>query len=258
MQSLVLFAAWTRREWILRIRYIWDTLAELFTGYAVFVLLALGARITQIERMRFGAAQRSLIVAFMVLTLVMASYRRLASSVAREAAAGTLEQIAMSPLGSLAVWSTRVGSIFFSSLFFAAVQLLLMMLTTGHWLSLDIPSLLPVLALTYASGQGVGLILRGLAIMYKQVQELFQLGSWTFLGLTLFSPMDFPVLKYLPVSWGTELSRRLMLSDMHLWHFSAADLAFLFAHGSAWLAFGMVVFLSAERRARNDGSLGHY
>jgi ABC-2 type transport system permease protein len=255
---VLLLCAWLRREWTLRRRYAWDTLAELLTGYAVFMLLALGARVAHLQRMGFGPTESGLIVAFMILTLVMASYRRLAFCVASEAQAGMLEQIAMSSHGRAQVWFTRVVSVFVTSLFFATVQLLLMMLSTGHWLSIDAPRLLPVVVFTYASGQGVGLMLGGLAIVHKQIQELFQLGSWMFLGLTLFSPADFPVLRFLPVAWGTELARHLMLRDSMSRERYLADVGFLCCHGTAWFVLGFAMFLLAEKRARVAGSLGHY
>jgi ABC-2 type transport system permease protein len=254
----ILFKAWFHRELILRTRYAWDTAAELFTGYAVFVLLALGAKAVQLDRMGFGDTESGLIVGFTVLTFVMASYRRLAFSVAQEAVAGTLEQFAMSPLGIFQVWSARAASIFVTSVFLAALQLVMMMATLGRWLDVDVPSVLVLLVFIYASGQGVGFLLAGLAIVEKEIQQLFQLVSWTFLAFTLIPVTQFPALKFMPVAWGTELVRRVMIERVSVVGLPFADLAFLVIHGTVFFALGLGTFALCDRKARIDGTLGHY
>jgi len=134
----------------------------------------------------------------------------------------------------------------------------MMMATLGRWLDVDVPSLLVLLVFIYASGQGVGFLLAGLAVVEKQIQQLFQLASWTFLAFTLLPVKQFPALKFMPVSWGTELARRVMIEHVSVLDLPFADLAFLVIHGTVLFTLGLGTFALCDRKARIHGTLGHY
>lgn len=258
VSAWVLFCAWLRRELTLRKRYAWDTAVELLTGYAVFMLLLLGSKAVGADRMGFGDTEGGIIVGFTILTFVMASYRRLAYSISYEAVSGTLEQFAMSPLGTARVWGTRAASIFVSSALFCMIQLLMMMASTGRWLHLDLGSLLILLVFIYASGQGVGFLLAGFAIVEKQIQQLYQLASWMFLALTMLPVPEFPAMRFLPVAWGTHMARQVMVENVGLADQPMSHTVFLVVHGVVYLVLGLTAFTWCERRARVLGTLGHY
>lgn len=83
---------------------------------------------------------------------------------------GTLEQLAMSPLGFGRVLLSRLAAAFLFDLLVMLLFLLLMMASTGKWLHLDLLSLLPLLLLTMAGVLGIGFIMGGLALVFKQIQ----------------------------------------------------------------------------------------
>ncbi|MFO8033908.1 MAG: ABC transporter permease [Candidatus Bipolaricaulota bacterium] len=238
-------------------RYAFNTLSTLATVYLVFLLMFFGARILVGGEAMFGDTLEGLIVGFMVWTLSIVAYSELSWALMREAQLGTLEQLYMSPAGFRWVTVCWAMGAFLTSLVFSVPIVLLMMATTGRYLSLDVPSLLPLLLLTVSGVFGIGLAVAGLALVFKRIQAAFQILQFVFVAF-LFAPSEPAWAKALPLNWGTELIGRVMVHGMRLTEMPGLDLLILLANAVGWFGAGFLVFSVLERTARRRGLLGHY
>lgn len=258
MRTAVLYGAWLRRNFIEVRRYYFDTLSGLLTIYAFFVVLFFGARLFGGSNPNFGDTLSGMVVSYGIWAMAMFSLSSLTFELTQEAQLGTLEQLSMSPFGLPRVFVARVFTnvVVYFGMF--VLLLVVMMATTGKWLNLSPVSTLPLLLITLLGVIGVGFVLAGIAIVFKRVQNAIQIYQVALIGL-IIAPIDrLPALKYLPLSWGSELMRRVMVDDASIFRMPVADLTFLLANSAVYFAAGLGVFKLFERSARDKGLLGHY
>lgn len=258
MRTLVVARAMFKRYALELKRYYFNTLSMLASFYLVFLLLFLGVRSFAGESTGFGGALGGMVVGFFVFYLTVYAYAELSWVLIGEAQQGTLEQLSMSPVGLKRVLVARIFAALAYRVVIMFVLLVLMMATTGRWLSVDVPTIVPLLVLTIASVQGVGFFMGGLALVFKQIQATLGILQFLFVAL-IAAPLDrFPWAKFLPLTWGTKLIAGSMLEGRHLWQIPPGDLALLLANALFYFGAGLVAFAFFERQARDRGLLGHY
>jgi ABC-2 type transport system permease protein len=121
---------------------------------------------------------------------------------------------------------------FLITLSFNIAILLLLMVTTGRWLHLDVVSLLLLVLLTLAGVYGIGLIA---------------------------APVDrFPILRALPLVEGNRLIRQVMAGGLSIIQLPAGDLPALVINSAFYLGIGLIAFNLLLKTAKNRGLLGHY
>jgi ABC-2 type transport system permease protein len=256
MATWIMFKAMIKRYAIELKRYYFNTLSMLVSFYFIFLLLFLGIR--SVSGSQFGGALSGMVVGFSVFYLTIYSYAELSWVLIQEAQQGTLEQLSMSPLGFGRVLIARITAALAFRLVIMFALLLILMATTGRWLSIDLITVLPLLVLTVASAQGVGFVMGGLALVFKQIQASLGILQFVFVAL-IAAPLDrFPMLKYMPLAWGNHLIAQAMIADTHLWQMRGADVLLLVANGAFYFGAGFSIFKLFERAARNRGLLGHY
>ena len=237
-------------------RYPINTVSNFVVLFIFFLLIFAGG--SAIAGEQFGDSLDGIIVGFFLFTLASGAYAGVADSVMKESEWGTLERLYMSPhrfvtaVGLDAVVTTTLTT------GFAVILLGLMMLTTGRWLTIDPLTVTPLVILTLCSVLGIGFVIGGLALVYKRVENLFQLLQIGFIGL-IAAPVDrFWFLRLLPVSHGSFLLRRAVTENVHLWEFPASELAVLVGVSVSYLIVGCVTFQMATNMARDRGVMGHY
>jgi ABC-2 type transport system permease protein len=199
-----------------------------------------------------------IIVGFFLWTLATTAFRGLADDVMDEARWGTLERLYMSPFQLRTVMGVKTLVNLCYSLAYSLVFLLAMMLVTGRWLHIEPLSVVVLAAFTLAPVVGLGLVVAGLAILYKRVESLFGIVTFAFVGLIVAPVGQYPVLKLLPMTHGSHLLRRTMEDGRRLWEFAPGELGVLALTGTLYLLAGLAVFSEMQSRARQKGVLGHY
>jgi len=244
------------KQLTLMFRYPINLLSGLLTMYIFFAMIFFGGQ--AIAGDAIADNLEGLIVGFFLWTMAWSAFSELTWNVTREAQWGTLEQLYMSVYGfeTLMLVKSLVNIVL--SFLTGAVVLGLMMLTAQQMLVIDLLTIVPVLVLGLLSVVGLGFVFGGLAILYKRIENVFQILSFGFIGLVGAPVGSVPVLAALPVSQSSYLLQQAMEDGVRLWEFSAADLGILAAVAVAYLAVGVVFFRFAQRRARRLGVLGHY
>jgi ABC-2 type transport system permease protein len=164
----------------------------------------------------------------------------------------------MTPMGFKLVCLFRVISSFILNLLFIIPVLFLMMITTGRYLHIDPFSLLPLLIFSLASVYGIGFMVGGLALVFKQIQAFFQILQWIFLGFIAAPIYQYSTLKALPLSLGFNLINEVMSKNLSFFKLSSLDLVLLILNGAFYFCIGLFVFSICERVAKSRGLLGHY
>jgi len=258
MATLVMLKAMVKRYRIELQRYYLNTASLVVSLYFLFVAIFFGGQSLAGGPAEFGGTAEGLVVGFMIWFLAVFAYSEMAFSLMTEAQQGTLEQLAMSPLGLKRVLLGRLGGALLFQLGVTAVLLLLLMTTTSRWLNLDPVSIVPLLLITITSVLGIGFIMGGLALVFKRIQETFQILQFVFVGLIAAPIESVPLLKFLPLSWGTELISRVMIGGQSIAQMPVGALLFLVGNSAVYFALGLLVFSYFENVARDRGLLGHY
>lgn len=255
-EHLTLFRAIARKKVVLLVRYPVNTLSQFVSIYALFAVIFFGGRAVAGPALTDSIG--GIIVGFFLFTAAIVAYSGLSWNVTREAQWGTLEQLFMSPLGFGTVVSMKVVVNVLYSIVWATFVLALMLLTTRQPLSLDVLTVGPLLVLSLASAVGVGFAFGGLALLYKRIENAFQLVQWVFIGFIGAPVGSYELLGWLPLAQGSYLLRRAMEDGVRIWEFSGAELGVLVATSVGYLLAGYLLFDRAQRRARRKGVLGHY
>jgi ABC-2 type transport system permease protein len=255
-EAVVLVRAVAYKSLVLRLRYAFNTVTNIVTVYAFFAVLFFGGR--RVAPQAITDTLSGIIVGFFLLLMATVAYSDLSWELIREAQWGTLEQLFMSPMGFGRVVLVKTGVNVLIAFAYGTILLALMMATTGEWLALDPLTVIPVGLLSLGSAIGVGFLLGGLALVFKRIENVFQIVQFAFIGLVAAPVEQVPALKLLPLSLGSALLRTAMGEGVGLLALPRADLALLVAKAVVYVAAGYAAFGYAGRVARRRGKLGQY
>lgn len=257
MLWLNVLSANARKVGIELLRYWPNTISTLVTFYIFFFMLFLG--IQWVGNAATSAANTQYLIVVMVLWLLaLMAMHGIGWEVSTEATRGTLEQLYMSPVGAWKILLARMVGIVVINLAIIVLMLVLSMLTAWQWLSLDLITLAPLLVLTVVGMLGVGFMLAGLALVFKQVQSILQIAQFVALALVAVPVSLSPWLELAPVVRGSSMLRAAMAEGLSATEFSSADWTLLIANAVLYLSAGIGVYKLAERRAMRRGLLGQY
>lgn len=247
---------WSKQLIELR-RYLPNTISLIITFYAIFLLLFLGIRAVGDPNSADSNIQY-VIVSNAFWMLLMMSFLSMAQEITDEAIRGTLEQLYMSPVPAWRIVLARAVSSVVIYLFLVALVVVLAMLTSGQWLSLSLPAALLLGVPTVAAVLGLGFIGAGMALLFKQVGSILQVGQFVLMAMAFAPGSLVPGLAFIPAMKGIDLVRRIATGELSLTQVGAADITVVFVNGAVWLGLGLLAFRMFERRALRTGVLGKY
>ncbi|WP_049924387.1 ABC transporter [Halopiger djelfimassiliensis] len=244
------------KRFVLLVRYPVNTLGRFLTTFVFFLVIFFGGQ--AMGGPAFDDSLGGLIVGFFLFTLTVTAYSGLAWNITREAQWGTLEQLFMSPHGFGTVFVLKSIVNVLESFLWGFSMLGAMVVLTGQPLVVDVVTIVPIATLALLSVIGIGFLFAGLALLYKRLENVFQLVQFAFVGLIAAPAADTPAVTVLPLVKGSELLLIAMNDGTSLGEFPLADLGLLFAVGVGYAGLGYVAFHLAQRRARRRGVMGHY
>ncbi len=238
-------------------RYLPNTVSTVITFYAIFLMFFLGVQVLGTPETAEANTQY-VIVSTALWFLALMAMQGIGWEITLEATRGTLEQLYMSPLGAWRILLSRMIGTVLVNLLIIALTMFLSMLTARQWLNLDLVTLLPILLLTITGMLGVGFMVAGLALIYKQVESLLQIAQFVFLALVAVPLSVAPWLELAPVVKGADMVRAVMVGGVSLGGFGVLEWASLAGSAAVYFASGVGLYKLAERRAMNRGLLGQY
>jgi ABC-2 type transport system permease protein len=260
MRYLYLLRAMMKKNFLIIWRYPFNLTAGIISIMMIFLVIFYGAKFIGGSNPNFGNTLEGIVMGFMLWTFIIFAFSDLTWDFINEAQQGTLEQLYMSPLGFGWVSFSYILSFLVINLTLTVGLFMLMMAVTGKWLHLDFLSLIPLMLLTVWGVYGFGFAMGGLALVFKQVQAVFQIFQFVWVALVIAASAleTFPGAKFLPVTWGVHLIGRVLIHGQSLYAMPIADVAFLIAISAVYFLLGYLIFKRLERVARDRGLLGHY
>lgn len=254
------FMAEFRRGIIEFKRYPTEFISQVFLVVIIFYGLFLGGKyITGGEI--FGDRLSGVVIGYVLWVLVLDAIGEMGYTISEEAKNGNLEQVFLSPLGATTILFVRNLANLIYLIFFLSIVLIFIMVLTGHYLSLTIMNLIPLL-MAVGVAIGIGYLVASMTIIYKRTDQLLNMmqfallfvimtpftdfaGNWTIISIIVpFAPMV-GLLKEMIINNAS------LLEVGSLFWWSCANLLI-------WVGIGLYTFRLANKRTRNMGTLGHY
>lgn len=248
-----------QRQWRLLRRYPSEVLgAFLVISITFYALLAGGTYLAGSSAVN-GERLDAVLVGYWIWTIVLLALGDSAMNIRLEALAGTLEQLAMSPYGTLRIILTRSATAAVQQLLITSLFLAAMLLFTGRSLRFSPALFVPLFAI-WLSATGIGLLVGGLALLFKRVDQLLNLLRFLMLfpvmvQLNALEPSVRAVACLLPVTPGAELLRQVTIHGLPL---DRTLVAIAALNGCGYLLAGAFMFHLADVAARRRGVLNQF
>jgi ABC-2 type transport system permease protein len=245
-----------RKSVILQLRYPLNTVMRFIVMYIFFLVLFFGGQ--AIGGPNIGDTLDGLVVGFFLWGLTTTAYRSVATNINAEAQWGTLEQLMMAVQPFKYVMVIKAAASILESLLYSCVLLVIMMVTTGRWLTIDLLTVGPIVLLAITSAVGVGLVLGGFALVYKQVGSFIEIAQFAFIALISAPAAGIEWARVLPISQGAAMLQEAMREGTHITAFALADVLWLIGVGMVYFLVGLWILSLMIARGRKLGVIGDY
>lgn len=259
LSSYQLFLAEFRRSWIQFRRYPAEAIGGIFIITSVFYGLFLSAQYIAGPGLSLGDRLDSIIVGYILWTIVTFILFDIAGNLQREAQTGTLEQLFLASFSTPKLFFIRaVANLMVQSILIVTI-LGLIMLLTGRMLAFPIVLILPLSSIVFAA-YGLSFIVGSATLVFKRVQQLFPIVQFSLLFLISTPTEEWQgtgkyISYLLPMAPGAGLLRDLMARQISL---SWETLAIALLNGGAYFLLGLSIFRWAERLTKRQGKLSGY
>lgn len=256
---LELFLAELKRGRIQFRRYLFESIGGIAIATFTFYGLFLSASYIAGPGLQFGDRLDSIIVGYVLWTLVLFVMTSISGTLQREAQTGTLEQLFISPFSPSQVFLARaLADLLLQSGLIWAILLIIMALT-GRWLAFP-PSLSLPLLTVLLGAYGISFTMGSLALIFKRVGQVSGIFQFALLFLMSVPTEEWTgsmriVGNLLPMSPGAGLLRDLMARSQPL---DLPQLGIALINGGLYFALGIFLFRWAERRVKRYGNLNDY
>ncbi|WBW95122.1 ABC transporter permease [Oceanirhabdus sp. W0125-5] len=258
MSMWILLKSFCKKDFILFKRYIFNSIWGIISLYVMFLLIFLGYKGVAGGSESYGSKLDGLIVGYVLFFTVIFAYSAISSTISEECRKGTLEQLYMSAFSFKTILFVKVISSLLYELIFISIILFLNMLTTGHFLNLDLLSIMPIVICTLLCFYGLGLIVGGITLVFKKAENFLQILQFGIIVFIAVPVGKIPALALLPGALGSNMINKVMTKGKHITEFSVQQLGLLLLVGLAYLIIGGFVYKIFEKKSMKMGTLGHY
>ena len=251
----------TRKGLIIMWDYKFSMLMELLGIFMIFVGITFFVGQGDITQEQIA----STVLGFFITFYAMSTISTMSWALMNEAQTGTLEQMYMSPTSTQLIILGRS----LASLVAATIQVVLVgaviLLLFRVSLALSIHTI-PVMLITLFGLLGVGYLIGGLTLIFKQVgpianmmQNLLLIVNGTFLPVSMMPAWMGFIVQFVPSTLGIILLRRVVLEGATVsMMIQDGSLLWLTAHSVTFFVGGWFIYAFCERVARQQGTLGQY
>jgi ABC-2 type transport system permease protein len=254
-----LFLAEIKRSWLLLSRYAAEALGGIVATTFVFYGLFLSSQYIAGPTAVFGDRLDSIIVGYILWTLMLFIMGDVAGGLQDEARTGTLEQMFLTPYGAARVFVIRAIGSLTIQLTLNIIIVVAIMWVTGSKLAFP-PILVPPFVTALLGAYGLAFAVGSLTLVFKQVQQLLSILQFGLL-LLLAAPTEtwtggLRIVGWLlPIAPAAGLLRDVMARGLPL---DDMRMAIASVNGIFYFALGILLFRWAERLTKRQGKLGGY
>lgn len=242
-------------------RYKFDTITNMGMFYLLFMamfggLKSFGGNLCS-SPIKIGNTLDTFIVGYFLWTIMYMAYSNIAHSISSDSSRGTLEQIAMSNLGLHSVVIVRGFCNMLIDLIESFIILFLVMSSTGRTIEIQFLPILLIIFIGIFSMFGLGLILGGLAIIYKRVSAILNLVQFFLIGICFTSGNIATNIVY-PFFTAKEMIYSLTLNKSTLSSLPLEMYGLLVLNSTIYFTVGIIVFKHCYKKSKKKGLLGQY
>lgn len=264
MNWLVMFWAELKREFLLVVRYPFELVSRLIWNLGFALMIFFGFQTVGAGLPGFEEGQLGRLLGLLITYIAINGLNNGVELLTEEVQTGTLEQAALSPPPLVAIVFLRDMVSYVEMLIRFALVMAIAVAITGARFYLDVGGFAVLLTLMYAGMEGLGLLLAGVALLYKRVATLAQLAVMLVFGLAILPLEGLPgwmggFVANFPFTQALILMRKLAVAGTPLAElFANGSVAALAINSVIYLALGVAGFAWAERTAREWGTLNQY
>lgn len=243
--------------WLEFKRYYFNTISGVATLLIFFYFMFFGIKAIGGANISSGDTLEGMIVGYFMWTMFIFSFQGVAWGIIEEAQRGTLEQVFMSPIAFEYQMLFRMVSDFIFNVWLAVPLMYFVAFTTKRQLSFDLPTLLYLLIVGTISALGVGMVLGGIALVFKRISSFIQIVTFGSLAFTMFDSSQLWY-RLLPMSQAAQMMKKMATTGTRFYQFPFSDHLLLWLAATLYLFVGILIFRIFERHAMISGTLSQY
>jgi ABC-2 type transport system permease protein len=248
--------AQAKKRLLMMYRYPVNTLSGLAMTFIFFGMVFFGGRAVAGQALTDSLG--GIIVGYFLWSMALGAFSGIARSVTQESEWGTLEQLYMSPFGYGRVMLAGIAVALLESIVWGGVTLAFMLAVTGETLHLPVGTVVVLTVLAVAPAVGLGFFFGGLALLYKRVENVFNIMQFVLIGLIAAPTVGVFWVRLLPIAQGSYLLTRSMQEGLRLWELPPTEVGLLVGTAVVYFGLGYATFQWMGTRAREQGLMGHY
>ncbi|AKI97287.1 ABC transporter permease [Kosmotoga pacifica] len=238
-------------------RYYFNSISGIITIFVLFYLIFFGVKAVGSNSPTFGDTIDGIIVGYFMWLMFIFSFQGVSFGIMDEAQRGTLEQVFMSPIPFEFQIFSRVVADFVFNICMIIPLMYLAAFTTKRNLGFNLPTLLYLLIIGVMGALGIGLILGGIALVFKRISSFIQIVTFGSLAFTMIDAKSIP-LKFLPMSQTAYLMRQMAINKMNMFDFPFVEHLVLWISSFLYLLAGILAFKAFKISTMKSGSLSQY
>lgn len=238
-------------------RYYFNSISSIATFLIFFYLLFFGVKAVGGSTLNLSSTLDGIIVGYFMWIMFIFSFQGVAWGIIEEAQRGTLEQVFSSPIAFEYQMFFRMICDFLFNVALAIPLMYFVAFTTNRKIGFDLPTLLYLLIAGTVSALGIGMILGGIALIFKRISSFIQIVTIGSLFFTMFETNSFWH-RLLPMSQASSMMRALAISNVKFYQFNFVSHSILWCTALGYLTIGFISFKYFEKRAMISGSLSQY
>ncbi|WJG08745.1 ABC transporter permease [Aliiglaciecola sp. LCG003] len=254
MSWLLLLSNEVKLQWFDMRQYWFETVTSLTVMCVMFIGLFLGVKSFLLESPE-GTSLDGLLFGFLLWSYATTCYMTSTRTVVEDTQKGYLEQLFLCPKGFTSILFAKALVDVTLGLLYTTIFAYLTMWLTGNWIDINFALFYAALLLGAPSLIGLGLIVSGLALVFKRVETVGQILTLFLIGLVAIDGLPIGPASLLPFTPSVSLARGWVLEHSV---FSASDILLVVANSAIYFAIGILVFKKAEKIAKRKNLIGQY
>lgn len=239
-------------------RYFFNSISFVATILIFFYLIFFGLKAVGGGTPNFGDTLDGIIVGYFMWLMFITSFQGVSWGIIEEAQRGTLEQVFASPVPfEFQLFSRIVGDLLLN-IAFVVPLMYFAAFTTGRTLGFDLITLLYLLLIGVLSALGVGMMIGGVALIFKRISSFVQILTFGSMAFTMIEPGNSIMLRLMPMAQASYMMRQMAQHGATIGDFKMFDHVILWGVSVIYMGLGVIVFRFFEHRAMLKGTLNQY
>lgn len=235
-------------------QYWFETLAGLIAVCGIFIALFYGIKSFAFEGEQVQSLD-GLVFGFLLWSFASAAYMSVTKCVVEDTQKGYIEQLFINPKGFTSILFVKAIVELISALLFMTLIAHLTMWLTGNWIDINFPLFFVALLMAAPSLIGLGLLVSGVALVYKKVDTIAQMLTLGLMALVALEGLPFGPVSFLPFTPGVSIAKDWVLNDGPI---NTTDILIVLGNSALYMLIGSAVFKHFERVAKRKNLVGQY